>query len=28
MVDVDGRIRWRTNLFETDWRVDTVRWPG
>jgi len=28
MVDADGRIRWRTNLFETTWRVDTVRWPG
>ncbi len=28
MVDADGRIRWRTNLFETAWRVDTVRWPG
>jgi len=28
MVEVDGRIRWRTNLFATDWRVETVRWPG
>jgi apolipoprotein N-acyltransferase len=28
IVDVDGRIRWRTNLFETAWRVDTVRWTG
>lgn len=28
MVDPDGRIRWRTDLFETAWRVDTVRWPG
>ncbi|MBI3768816.1 MAG: apolipoprotein N-acyltransferase [Deltaproteobacteria bacterium] len=28
IVDVDGRIRWRTNLFESAWRVDTVRWTG
>jgi apolipoprotein N-acyltransferase len=28
MVDADGHIRWRTNLFETERRVDTVRWPG
>jgi apolipoprotein N-acyltransferase len=28
MVGPDGRIRWRTNLFESAWRVDTVRWPG
>jgi apolipoprotein N-acyltransferase len=28
MVDADGRIRWRTNLFESAWRVDTVRWTG
>ena len=26
MVETDGRIRWRTNLFETAWRVDTIRW--
>ena len=26
MVDIDGTIRWRTDLFETAWRVDTVRW--
>jgi apolipoprotein N-acyltransferase len=28
IVDVDGTIRWRTGLFETAWRVDTIRWPG
>jgi apolipoprotein N-acyltransferase len=28
MVDVDGTIRWQTGLFETAWRVDTVRWVG
>jgi apolipoprotein N-acyltransferase len=28
MVDVDGTIRWRTGLFETEWRVDTVSWTG
>ncbi len=28
MVDTDGRIRWRTGLFETAWRVETVRWSG
>ena len=28
MVDVDGTIRWRTGLFEADWRVDTVSWVG
>ena len=28
MINADGRIRWRTNLFESAWRVDTVRWPG
>jgi len=28
MVDIDGRIRWRTDLFETAWRVDTIRWTG
>jgi apolipoprotein N-acyltransferase len=27
MVDADGTIRWRTGLFESTWRVDTVRWP-
>jgi apolipoprotein N-acyltransferase len=28
MVDLDGTIRWRTDLFESDWRVDTVSWVG
>ena len=28
MVDADGTIRWRTGLFETAWRVDTVSWVG
>jgi apolipoprotein N-acyltransferase len=28
MVDLDGTIRWRTGLFESDWRVDTVSWVG
>lgn len=28
IVDPAGTIRWRTGLFETAWRVDTVRWPG
>ena len=28
MVDADGTIRWRTGLFETAWRVDTVSWTG
>jgi apolipoprotein N-acyltransferase len=28
MVETDGRIRWRTDLFETAWRVDTIRWTG
>jgi apolipoprotein N-acyltransferase len=28
MVDADGRIRWRTDLFQPAWRVDTVRWTG
>jgi apolipoprotein N-acyltransferase len=28
MVDIDGTIRWQTGLFETAWRVDTVRWVG
>lgn len=28
MVDDDGTIRWRTGLFESDWRVDTVSWVG
>ncbi len=28
MVDADGTIRWRTGLFESDWRVDTVSWVG
>ena len=28
MVDADGTIRWRTGLFESDWRVDTVSWTG
>lgn len=28
MVDVDGTIRWRTGLFESAWRVDTISWVG
>ena len=28
MVDADGTIRWRTGLFESDWRVDTISWTG
>jgi apolipoprotein N-acyltransferase len=28
MIDSDGTIRWRTGLFETAWRVDTVSWTG
>jgi apolipoprotein N-acyltransferase len=28
MVEADGRIRWRTELFEPAWRVETVRWSG
>ncbi len=28
MVDADGTIRWRTGLFETAWRVDTISWVG
>jgi apolipoprotein N-acyltransferase len=28
IVDVDGRIRWQTGLFETAVRADTVQWPG
>jgi apolipoprotein N-acyltransferase len=28
MVDPDGSIRWRSDLFTTEWRVDTVRWVG
>jgi apolipoprotein N-acyltransferase len=28
MVEPDGRIRWRTGLFEPAWRVDDVRWTG
>jgi len=28
MVEPDGRIRWRTELFTTAWRVDTIRWTG
>jgi apolipoprotein N-acyltransferase len=28
MVELDGTIRWRTGLFEQDWRVDTVSWVG
>ena len=28
MVEANGRIRWRTDLFETAWRVDTIRWTG
>jgi len=28
MVDADGTIRWRTGLFESAWRVDTVSWVG
>ncbi|MCC6764381.1 MAG: apolipoprotein N-acyltransferase [Deltaproteobacteria bacterium] len=28
MVDSDGTIRWRTGLFESAWRVDTISWVG
>jgi apolipoprotein N-acyltransferase len=28
MVDGAGRVRWRTGLFDTEWRVDTVEWTG
>jgi apolipoprotein N-acyltransferase len=28
MVDTDGTIRWRTGLFESAWRVDTISWIG
>jgi apolipoprotein N-acyltransferase len=28
IVDIDGRIRWRTPLFEEAARIDTVAWPG
>jgi apolipoprotein N-acyltransferase len=28
MVDADGTIRWRTGLFESAWRVDSVGWVG
>jgi apolipoprotein N-acyltransferase len=28
MVDADGTIRWRTGLFESVWRVDTISWVG
>jgi peptide chain release factor 2 len=28
MVDADGTIRWRTGLFETAWRVDSISWVG
>jgi apolipoprotein N-acyltransferase len=28
MVDLDGTIRWRTGLFESEWRVDTITWVG
>jgi apolipoprotein N-acyltransferase len=28
MVEADGRIRWHTGLFETAWRVDTIRWTS
>jgi apolipoprotein N-acyltransferase len=28
MVDADGTIRWRTGLFESAWRVDTISWTG
>ena len=28
MVDAAGRIRWRSGLFDTEWRVDTVEWTG
>jgi apolipoprotein N-acyltransferase len=28
MVDSAGRVRWRTGLFDTEWRVDTVEWTG
>lgn len=28
MVDADGTIRWRTGLFESAWRVDTISWVG
>jgi apolipoprotein N-acyltransferase len=27
VVDIDGRIRWQTGLFETAVRVDTLEWP-
>jgi len=28
MVNIDGTIRWRTGLFESAWRVDTINWIG
>ncbi len=28
MVDAAGRVRWRSGLFDTEWRVDTVEWTG
>ena len=28
IIDFDGTIRWRTGLFETAWRVDTLSWLG
>jgi apolipoprotein N-acyltransferase len=28
MVDADGTIRWRTGLFESAWRVDSISWVG
>ena len=28
MVDAAGRLRWRSGLYDTEWRVDTVEWTG
>ncbi|MCC6847788.1 MAG: apolipoprotein N-acyltransferase [Deltaproteobacteria bacterium] len=28
MVDADGTIRWRTGLFESAWRADSISWIG
>ena len=28
MVDADVTIRWRTGLFESAWRVDSISWVG
>ncbi|HZP42852.1 MAG TPA: apolipoprotein N-acyltransferase [Candidatus Binatia bacterium] len=28
VIDPDGRIRWRSPLYETVWHADVVAWPG